>query len=1193
MKRQSAGGIPAGVLLVLLVCFGAWSPAWAGDAEVSFDIPAQPLASALLQFSDQAGAQIASSSVDVSHSYSHGVRGRMAVEAGLKQLLEGTGFSYVALPENTFAVRLGADRAAGSDPPSSKARAFDIPGGALSISLDQFAAQSGLRVEYDHDLVRGRSAKPYQNTAPSLVVLKDLLAGSGLTFHIVAPGTVIVGGPESAAAVPPGSTSSSSGEESIQLATITVTGSRIKRPGYDTLESISVIDSAQIENRGYTNALQALQATPGFGSPSSSPLGAAQGRMNIGQSFANFFGLGSQRTLTLVNGQRFVSSNPVGTNSANASPGSQVDLNLIPVDLIERIETVAIGGAPVYGSDAIAGTVNIILKDSFEGLAATAQYGISEKGDAQSKMASVLMGGNFAGNRGNAVISAEYVHQDPLVFSDRSNMVYALANPSYTGPGHGIPAVLFYPDVNLAFLTEGGLPYNGSLLDIPGLHFPGLYPEGNYIFDASGQPMRFAPDGQLVPMDLGKIVNSASLGGGISVPLYASGGDGVNTADHFGLLAGSTRKIFNGIAHFDLSDNVRAFLNTEYAHTSSVLPSDLTSLIAPNLFPSPSLTFSVDNPFLSDQARGIIEANGLTSFNLARNLNDIVDRNPATLDLNVSRAVVGLKGDFEAWGNDWSWDISYNNGTSRSVSTDTYVDPARLLLAADAVRDASGNIVCASGGDCIPINLFGENSFSNAAATYVTNRATTTARNTMNDWQANISGGLPLEIASGEPVKVSFGIERRSESGRTEPDATAMAGDTLVGVPGFTAISGSYSIRALYGEALVPLVSGEQRVPWVKSASIDLAARHVDNSINGGALTWSAGGRFQPRFTGLADGLVFRGVFMHAIRSPSITELFLPSSGSLDGIVDPCDAGNYTSGPNPSARTANCRAALAAAGASPPEDFHSTTRSISVAGFRTGNPDLKNETADSWSVGLVYQPVEFPRFRMSLDWNHIKLKDGIVSLGINQILASCYDSSNYPDNDACGLFTRLTAADADTPRVPGDIAPGYRQGFVNSSGADLSGAILAAEYALPLSNDGGALNFSGSVFYRNHYDVIDFEGGSETHAAGAVGYPKVQATVRAGYSWHRFETVWQARWTSGVVIDNTATIEDYPAYFIHPYTLVSATFGYKFTPGVRLRLIVNNVFDKELPYVALEQRAFSLYDPIGRTYMLRLSADMF
>lgn len=1192
MNRRSARDFLAGTLLMLLVCCGVGSPALAGDPEVSFNIPAQPLASALLQFSDQAGAQIASNSVDVSHSYSRGVQGRMSVEAGLKRLLDGTGFSFVALPENTFAVRRGSDRAAGSDPPPSETRAFDIPAGPLSNSLDQFAAQSGWHVEYDRTLVRGHSAARYQGTAPVLVVLEDLLAGSGLTFHVSAPGTVIVGGAESTAAAPTSAASSAPGTQSTQLATITVTGSRIQRPGYDTLESISVTHAEQIENRGYTNALQALQATPGFGAPGSSPLSDSQGRLSIGQSFANFFGLGSQRTLTLVNGQRFVSSNAVGTNGTNASPGSQVDLNLIPVDLIQRIETIAIGGAPVYGSDAIAGTVNIILKDHFEGLEATGQYGVSAKGDARSRMLSVLMGGNFDDDRGNAVVSAEYVHQDPLIFSDRYGLTYALPNPADTGPQDGISSVLFYPNVRFDFMTEGGLPYDGSILDIPGLHYPGLYPNGNYIFNASGQPLRFDQDGQLVPMDFGTVVNSAG-GGGLSIPLYSSGGDGVNAADHFGLLTGSTRKVVNGIAHFDLTPNVRAFINAEYAHTNAVLPSDLTSIIAPGIVNSPSLTFSVDNPFLSTQARQIIEANGLTSFNLGRNLNDIVDRNPATLDMNVYRVVLGLKGTFQAFGNKWSWDASYNDGVSRAISHDTYVDPTRLALAIDAVRDASGNIVCASGGDCVPIDLFGQNAFSDAAAAYVTDRAEATTRNTMRDWEANISGGLPFALATDDPVKINLGFERRTETGQTDPDAAFRTGDQLDGVPGYTAVSGSYTIKALYGEALVPIVSDAEQLPWAKTASVDLAARHVDNSINGSALTWSAGGRFAPRFSGWASGLLFRGVFMHAIRSPSITELFEPSAGGLFPVDDPCDAGNYASGPNPGARTANCQAALSAAGAPPPQDFHSTTRSISVAGLTSGNANLENETAKSWSVGVVYQPVEFPQFRVSLDWDNISLKNGIESLGIGNILDACYDSTNYPNNAACSRFRRLTAAEAASPRVPGDIAPGFQQGFINSASYELSGAILAAEYVSPLPHDRGVLNLSGSVFYRNHFDVVDFSGGAETHAAGTIGYPRVQATLNAGYSWHRFDTEWQARWTSGTVIDNTATIEDYPDYFIHPYALVSATFGYKITPNVNIKFIVNNVFNKQLSEVALEERSFSLYDPLGRTYMLRVSADVF
>lgn len=1065
-----------------------------------------------------------------------------------------------------------------------QARRFDIPAEPAAQALNEWARQAGTQIVFPYDAVQGRSTPAVNGQFTPQQALEQLIRPLGLTVSSSNGTTTIL------ARAP--ATVSAQAASPKTLATITVTGSRIKRPGYDTLESMSTTYSEQIENRGYTNVLQALQATPGFGVPGSSPFGDEQGRLSIGQSYANFFGLGSQRTLTLVNGQRFVSSNAAGTVGANASPGSQVDLNLIPVDLIQRIETVAIGGAPVYGSDAIAGTVNIILKDHFQGLAATAQYGVSAKGDAHNSMLSVLMGGDFDNGRGNAVISAQYTHQQPLIYADRFNLLYALPNPAYAGPNGGIPAVLFYPDIHFDFMTEGGLPYDGSVIDIPGLHYPGVYPNGNYIFNSSGQPLRFAPNGQLVPMDFGTIVNSAG-GGGLSIPLYSSGGDGVNAADHFGLLAGSTRKILNGIAHYDLTPNVRAYINTEYAHTFAVFPSDLTSIIAPGIINSPSLTFSVDNPFLSSQARQIIEANGLSTFNLARNMNDVVDRNPATLDMNVYRVVTGLKGTFDAFGNQWSWDVSYNDGVSRSTSHDTYVDPAKLALAADAVRDASGNIVCASGGDCVPIDLFGENAFSDAAAAYVTDRAIVTTRNTMRDWEADVSGALPFAIATNDPVKIALGYERRTETAETDPGQAAQVGDQLDGVPGYTPVSGGYTIKAVYGEALIPVVSDDERLAWVKNASVDLAARHVDNSINGGALTWSAGGRFQPRFSGLANGLELRGVFMHAIRAPSITELFEPSSGDLVGITDPCDAGNYTSGPDPAARAVNCAAALAAVGAPAPQKFHSTTGSISQAGTTSGNPNLQNETANSWSFGIVYQPVEIPRFRASLDWDNISLKNGIELLGIDDILDACYDSTNYPNNAACGRFSRLTAAQAQSPRVAGDIAAGYREGYINSANYNLSGAILSAEYVSPLPHDKGVLNLSGSVFYRNHFNVVDFAGSAPTRDAGTIGYPKVRATLNAGYSWHRFDTEWQVQWTSGVVIDNTATIDNYPDYFIPPYTLVNATFGFKITPDVNIKFIVNDVFNKMLPEVALEQRAFSIYNPIGRTYMLRLTASVF
>lgn len=187
---------------------------------------------------------------------------------------------------------------------------------------------------------------------------------------------------------------------------IVVTGSRIKRANFDTIEPSVVIDSEKIEARGFETLGQALNEQPSFGVPGASPVGGQSG-FGQGQSFVNFLGLGSQRTLTLVNSKRFVSSNTASIFGPTGA-GSQVDLNVIPTKLVERIETIAVGGAPIYGADAISGTINVILKSNFEGLELDGQYGISTRGDAANYRFRGLAGTNFAGGRGNITIAGEY-----------------------------------------------------------------------------------------------------------------------------------------------------------------------------------------------------------------------------------------------------------------------------------------------------------------------------------------------------------------------------------------------------------------------------------------------------------------------------------------------------------------------------------------------------------------------------------------------------------------------------------------------------------------------------------------------------------------------------------------------------------------------------------------------------------------
>ncbi|HWE44585.1 MAG TPA: TonB-dependent receptor [Caulobacteraceae bacterium] len=1088
-----------------------------------------------------------------------------------------------------------------------------IPAEDATASIPALARQSGLQVFAPTDAVRGVRTNPVNGSYSPMDALNRLLAGTGL--HAVQTGDNAVtirrgDAPDGQAQQTNGAQSGSPPESATKtVGEVVVTGTRIKRAGFDTLEAALSTSSKEIEQRGYENIADALQDTPGFGVPGSSPLADGQARGTIGQSYANFLGLGSQRTLTLVDGQRFVSSNLAQTSASNASPGDQVDLNTIPVGLIDHVETIAIGGAPVYGSDAIAGTVNIILKEHYEGLQMGAQYGFDEKNsDGVNGRVSLLAGHNFDGGKGNVVFSAEYNQQDGLVYGSRSGLLYHFANPADTGPSDGIPAQIIVGNVTFPFVTEGGLPYNdvGGALNYPGITYPPYTnAHGNYIQNASGQPLQFDKSGNLVPFNVGTVVSGA-LGG--ALPLYAVGGDGVNAANHFALLSPTKRALFNFNGHYDLDNGVRFFWESSYAHTEAKVTSDITSMDAPNLISAGAYTlnFSVNNPYLSATDRGILTASynnnpllgPVTTFQLSRNMNDIVDSIPATNLDNVYRIVAGFKGDTHPWGLDWHWDASVNYGAAYSLATSPFINPTNLLLAINAVQTPSG-IACASGGSCVPIDLFGQNNFSTAAAKYVTMIGHAENLNTQLDLQANISGATGLHIGGADPISFAAGVEHRREDSAYNPDKTWELGDPLDGIPGYGPVSGHFDTYEIYGETLIPLISPSQDNPLIKKAEFNGAIRYVDHSLTGGATTWSSGGTVQPRLPGWGDGLELRGVFTHSIRSPAIAEFDLTPSGVLEPLTDPCDAHQVGLGPDPSVRLANCTAALAAAGAKPAGtnallDYTSTTGPLSQQGKDEGNLNLKNETADSWSVGFVYQPTLAPRFRLSLDYSSISLKNAIELLNINQELEQCYDSTSYPNNPLCTAFTRLTAATlhSDTKnRNVGDIAPGFAETYFNAATLDYAGWIGAAQYGFDLPHDFGIINLSAQVAYTTKYDELLLAGTPVVHAAGTVTSPRERAAFNADWSYENFDSFWQVQWTSKSSIDNTCTIESYAQCYIPSYVLVNTSFSYKITPNLKAQITVDNVFNKEMPTMALFERLFSTYDALGRRYMFRLTAS--
>lgn len=1070
---------------------------------------------------------------------------------------------------------------------------FDIPAEAAPAAIQRWAQQSGLQVFAAEDDLRGIRTNRVHGDFGAVEAAQMLVAGTGLEVIASAENTITIRRARPAVA-PNGGDEKFSSAASESLMEVIVTGSRIKRPNYDTLQSVTVTDAAEMDRRAYTNIGQALEATPGFMESESTTIGTSQNNQGAGQTFVNFFGLGSSRTLTLLNGRRFVSSN--SASARGNVPGSQVDMNVLPAGLVERVETVAIGGAPVYGSDAIAGTVNVILRDDFEGIEGSAVYGLTERDDARTETYRLLMGGNIGAGRGNAVLAVEYNEQAGLLLSERLGLGSLEDNPNNIDDTDGIPALLAVNNLHIGVLTDGGLPLDASVpgFNIPGISFEplGLYPNGNWIFDASGNPLQFGADGNLAPYRRGSEVLSV-----LGAPVLMDGGDGLNGARVTPLLAPTKRTLINAIAHYDVTPWARAFTELSFAHTEGVEQTELIALAAPGIFGGPELLFSTSNPFLSQQSRDIFAANGLTQFQLNRNFNDILDREPGTTQIDLYRIVGGFEGDFGGFGGEtYSWDIAFNYGRSHNESSLNFMNRDRLLEAIDAVVDPdTGQIVCASGNPaCAPLNLFGENNFSDAAADYVTDLSRGVSINTMQMVTANLTGRLPFGIS--DPIAFNFGLEHRREAASFDPDQLQESGELLSGSGfGFAGVSGQFETDEAYTELVVPVISPAQNLPVVKSLTLEGAVRYVDHSITGGATTWSSGLRIAPRLPGWGDGLLFRGVYTRAIRSPAVTELFVGATPVATGISDICNADNFDEGLNPQVRSANCAAALAAVGAGSPETFSETTDVASVVGFKSGNLDLDNEEADSWSVGIVYQPVALPQLRFAADWSDITVDGGIRDLSLDELLTACYDSPDYPNVPACGAFQRLTAAEAaaqpGAPRVAGDVANGFRTGYINASTIEFSGMILEAAYGFNLPGAAGAMRFGTKWFYMDEFRITIFAGVPAANSAGLTAAPRNRANFDIGYSWRQLDLGVQARWIDSAVFSREDTIEDRPYNEMPSYTLFNGSVGYHLTEKVSLQLSVNNLFDKEMPYQARIANSVGTYDAIGRRYFATVRAS--
>jgi outer membrane receptor protein involved in Fe transport len=625
---------------------------------------------------------------------------------------------------------------------------------------------------------------------------------------------------------------------------IIVTGSRAAVNGFAAPSALSVIGSDIIARQSPTSIGEVLQLEPAF-KATRSQNGNANNFASPGQSTADLRGLGGQRTLVLVNGSRIVPQASAVTTGAPVT----TDLNVIPTNMIDRVEVVTGGASAQYGSDAVAGVVNILLKKKMDGLELTGQSGISAHGDNFRYRLGAVGGFSFGGDRGHVVASIEAAKSseiDDIYERDWGRDEYlVVANPNYAStnpaaPGYGLPANIVAKHVLNSNSIGGRItgPANFSL--------------NNYTFN---------DDGTIRPYRDGSINNGT----------YQLGGEGLSRNTGSSLIPGVERIVTYARGSYAVSDALNIILEGGYAKTTGRFTGGAPNFAAFNI--------RSDNAFLPQSVKTAMAAQGLTSITVAKGIYDLGNINFRVTN-KTPHGTIGVEGDL---GDSWHYDAHYSYGQNKFLSRfDNNFSPVFYNLAVDAVvNPATNQIVCRStlpgaapnplASGCVPLNIFGPTAASGsgpAALAYV-NRADYNAVLYKQHAGAVNVRGEPFSTWAG-PVAVAFGGEYRKETQDLTAGSLSTSGRFAIG--NATPFSGSFDVKEGYFEAIVPLA---RDLSFARSLDLNGAVRYADYSNAGGQTTWKVGGVYEP-----FDGLRFRATRSRDLRAPAIYELFSPGSSS-------------------------------------------------------------------------------------------------------------------------------------------------------------------------------------------------------------------------------------------------------------------------------------------------------------------------
>lgn len=925
------------------------------------------------------------------------------------------------------------------------------------------------------------------------------------------------------------------------LGTVTVTGSRIKRSSAATAQPVLRISHQDIEISGIKNLGQLLHTMTASGAGLNTTYNAGFNRHGTkGASQVDLRHLGAERALVLINGRRF-----------NTGLGGGVNLNLIPLSIVDHIEVLQDGASAVYGSDAIAGVINVITRKDFQGAQASAYYGqFLEHHDGTVQNYNFAIGAST--NNSGVFFNASFTQQDPVWAGDRDFAAEPLHLTGVTRGSSNTPQGRFQFYVPASFTVDPSSPGNAAN--------PGAFP--SYISsDAVAYLNKVCPTQQTAPSsylphcDL--TIKTGTSGQQITDYRPFKPEDHYNFSPLNYALDPYQQTSLYVQGHYDFTSNLSfhsSVLRTEYESKQLLAPQTMglsgtfSNVIIPTRPTNPYNPFGF--PF---------NASGGPETNVISYGRRMLEAGPRifTEDRHNWRFDGGLNGNFLTGSTLWNWNADYifARTTTYTQFRGSYNDD----------RFDNGLKGCVTTGDqaCVPFNIFGgqgpdgEGSMTPAMIDYIKTTQQTHIVANQRIYTANISTSNLVSLPAGG-LGFAAGYQYREQDGRYQPDAQVIHSN-----PPVPPTDGRFNVSAYYAELQVPLIAN---VPGAYNLSMDVAARRDDYSTFGTSTTERAGLKWQP-----VEDLLIRGTWSTGFRAPSIRDLYAGRFGQGIAVDDPCS--NWSSSSN-----AELKQRCQAAGV--PKSYVQQQFQIGIQSG--GNPNLDPETSISRTVGFVYSPSQVEGLDLSLDYYKIEIEDAIGGLGGQTILDFCYKTGVYCDRIQRAPVSHGIAQVVNTP--------------VNSGGILTEGLEGSIGYRFP-ATDFGLFKFSVNANHIKEFvksqptptgvrkiDVVDAD--SALSGGEFASFPDLKANLRLNWTYGD----WTAAVTGHVISHFTEKCSDYldgtllsltnmglcsyPNYDdnsesrnnVGSTTWWDVQVGYNFTGlNTQLTVGVRNVFDRPPP----------------------------